>query len=66
LCWFGIFGLGSDCEVDANSRLEFGILIDSRSDLKFEMICQLWSFIWAGLFCRIEFSLLVPETSLMS
>jgi hypothetical protein len=36
--------------MDANSGLEFGILIDSRLDLKFEMICQLWSFIWASFF----------------
>jgi hypothetical protein len=34
--------------MDANSRLELIILIDSGSDLKFEMICQLWLFIWVG------------------
>jgi hypothetical protein len=50
LCWFGTFSLGLDFEVDANSGLEFGILIDLGSDFKFEMICRLWSFIWAGFF----------------
>jgi hypothetical protein len=34
--------------MDANSGSEFGILIDSGSDLKFEMICRLWLFIWVG------------------
>ena len=45
--WLGIIGLGSDFKIDANSGLEFEILIYSMSDLTFEMTCQLWSFIWA-------------------
>ena len=46
--WLRIIGLGQDFKMDANSGSKFGILIDSRSDLKFEMICRLWLFIWAG------------------
>ena len=46
--WLRIIGLGQDFKMDANSGSEFGILIDSRSDLKFEMICRLWLFIWVG------------------
>jgi hypothetical protein len=34
--------------MDANSRLELGILINLGLDLKFEMIFQVWLFIWAG------------------
>ena len=41
-------GLGLDFKMDANSRLELGILIDLGSDLKFEIISRLWLFIWAG------------------
>uniref|UniRef100_A0A2N9F9W2 Uncharacterized protein n=1 Tax=Fagus sylvatica TaxID=28930 RepID=A0A2N9F9W2_FAGSY len=44
----GVIGLVSDFKMDANSGLEFGILIDLGSDLKFEMIFRLWLFIWAG------------------
>uniref|UniRef100_A0A2N9G3U8 Uncharacterized protein n=1 Tax=Fagus sylvatica TaxID=28930 RepID=A0A2N9G3U8_FAGSY len=32
---FRVIGSGSDFKMDANSGLEFGILIDSGSDLKF-------------------------------
>ena len=46
--WLKVIGLVSDFKMDANSGLEFGILIDSRSDLKFEMIFRLWLFIWVG------------------
>jgi hypothetical protein len=35
--------------MDANSGLEFEILIDLESELKFEMIFRLWLFIWASL-----------------
>uniref|UniRef100_A0A2N9J8A5 Uncharacterized protein n=1 Tax=Fagus sylvatica TaxID=28930 RepID=A0A2N9J8A5_FAGSY len=34
-------GLGLDFKMDVNSGLEFGILINSGSDLKFEMIYRL-------------------------
>ena len=46
--WLRVIGLGLDFKMDANSGLELGILIDSGSDLKFEMIFRLWLFIWAG------------------
>ena len=43
--WLRVIGLELDFKMDANFKLEFGILIDSGSDLKFEMIFWLWSFI---------------------
>ena len=46
--WLRVIGLGLDFKMDANSVLEFGILIDLGSDLKFEMNFRLWLFIWAG------------------
>ena len=46
--WLRVIGLVSDFKMDANSGLELGILIDSGSDLKFEMIFRLWLFIWVG------------------
>ena len=36
--WLKVIGLGLDFKMDANSRLELGILIDLGLDLKFEMI----------------------------
>ena len=50
IIWLTVIGSGSDFKMDANLDSEFGILIDSGSDLKFEMICQLWLFIWVGFF----------------
>ena len=47
--WIRVIGLGLDFKMDANSRLELGILIDSGSDLKFEINFRLWLFIWVGL-----------------
>ena len=47
--WLRVIGLGLDFKMDANSRLELGILIDSGSDLKFEINFWLWLFIWVGL-----------------
>ena len=46
--WLRVIGLGLDFKMDANSRLELGILIDLGLDLKFEIISRLWLFIWAG------------------
>ena len=46
--WLRVIGLGLDFKMDANSRLELGILIDSGSVLKFEMIFRIWLFIWVG------------------
>ena len=46
--WLRVIGLGLDFKIDANSGLEFRILIDLGSYLKFEMIFRLWLFIWAG------------------
>ena len=40
--------------MDVNSGLEFGILIDLGLDLKFEMIFQLWLFIWVGFFAQLS------------
>ena len=48
--WLRVISLGSDFKMDANSGLELGILIDSGSDFKFEIIFRLWLFIWAGIF----------------
>ena len=45
--WLRVIGLVSDFKMDTNSGLEFEILIDLGSDLKFEMIFWLWLFIWA-------------------
>ena len=55
--WFTVIGLGSDFKMDANLGLEFGILIDSGSDLKFEMIFLTlviylgWLFAQLSWFC---------------
>ena len=46
--WHSVIGSGSDFKIATNSGLELGILIDSGSDLKFEMIFRLWLFIWVG------------------
>jgi hypothetical protein len=49
--------------MDANSGLEFGILIGLRSDLKFEMIFRFWLFVGLA-FCTIELILLFLNVSL--
>jgi hypothetical protein len=49
--------------MDANSSLEFGILNDSGSDLKFEMIFRL-GCLFGLAFCTIELILLFLNVSL--
>ena len=46
--WLKVKGLGLDFEMDGYLGLEFEILIDLGSDLRFEMIFQLWLFICVG------------------
>ena len=64
--WLRVIGLGLDFKMDANSGLEFGILIDSGSELKFLKWFVDFSRLFGLTFCTIEFSLVVPGTSLVS
>ena len=63
MCWFGGFGLGSDFKMDANLGLEFGILIDSGSYLRFEMIVD-FGHLYGLAFCTIELILLFFNVTL--
>ena len=56
IIWLRVIGLGPDFKMDANLGLEFGILIDSGSDLKFKMICWPGFSIWAHFLHNWVFS----------
>ena len=61
--WLRIIGLVSDIKTDANLGLEFGILIDSGSYLRFEMIVD-FGHLYGLAFCTIELILLFLNVSL--